>query len=234
MRLGECVRLVDYLVVVGVAVVHISSGIIQVDFFRNTFLLAAEEFAHPALGEILAGVHSGRLRAHIVVVGVPEQAGVHITVVHDVGEVGRLEEREVGVVVESEFTRFPGSILGGDEHDAEGRARTIYGSRCCIFQHRNAFDVVRVQQRRVAFHSVDEDEGASAATDGGRTADVIIGRAARLTVGQRDVEVRDGSHQHLRGVGRRASGEDFGGHLVHCAGKVGAFHAAITHDDHVV
>ena len=232
--LGKGEGLVDDVVVVGVAVVHIASALVQYGFLLDALLLAAQELVHPGLGILLAGIDTGRLGTHIIVIGLVEQAGIDITVIHDVRQVGGLQEGEIAVVVEAEFPAFGLRVLGGDEHDAEGGPGTIDGGRCGILQHGNTLDIIRVQQGRIPLHAVNQDEGAAAAADGRRSADVVFCASAGFTVRQGDVEIRDGAHQHLRGIGRRASREDLRRNLVHRAGEVGPLHAAVTHHHHVV
>ena len=232
MGTGHRERFVDNLVIVRVAVIHITAAFIHIHFVRDTLLLTTEELVQPGLREVLACVYAGRHCSPIVVIRIPEQAGIHITVIHNIGKVTGREERQVLVVTEIELSSLVGSALRSYEHNAESCPGAIDGGRCRIFQHRHALYIVRIQEGGISLHAVDEDKCVSSAAHRGGTADIELRAAAGLTVGKSDVQVRNGTNQHLRGIGRRSSRENFRRHLVNCAGKVGPFHAAITHHHH--
>ena len=138
----------------------------------------------------------------------------------------RLGNREV-VGIRDVYLIF-GGILGRDEHDAVRRTRSVNSRGCSILEDRYRCDVVRIKIGRVAFDTVDEDQGAAALSDGCRSADVIVGSRDWLAVLERYVEVGNSAFEHLGDVGVRPGGEHFAPDLLHGSGKVYLSLRAVT------
>ena len=100
---GENVVLVQDIEVVRVAVVDILSGFIH----------------DGALGD------AGWLRTVVVVPGFVEEAGIDISVIHDIRHGGRLHEREVAVVTDGEMLLVLVRTLCGDEDYAVSRPGSV-------------------------------------------------------------------------------------------------------------
>ena len=235
--MGACGNavLIQHVIVVGIAVVNVFSGFfVHHHFIGNPILFAGPEVVQPDAGEFLRLVDARGLGILEVVPGVVEQAGIDISVVHDIRNGRGLHEGDVPRIGNGETLLVLVRILGGDEHYAVGGPGTVDGGRCRILQHGHAFYVVGVDEGGVSFHAVDEHQRAAAAADGGGAAHVVGGRPARFTVGEGDVQVGDAAHQHLCSAVRGTSFEDFGGHLVHGAGEVLFLHGAVAHHHHFV
>ena len=195
-------------------------------------LMPSLVFLEPGEGELLRLVDTGRKRAFVIgAVGFVEVVRPDITVGDDIGNVlGRLDG-EVGGVSHLGLALL--GFLRGDEHDAVRGTGSVDGRCGGVLQDRDGLDIVRVEHRRVALDTVDEDQGA-AAVDGTGTTDVEVGGASGLTVGQGDVEVGDGAFQHLGDVGGGASFEHFAGDLLDGTGQVDLLGRTVTDHDGLV
>ena len=233
-RVGEDGLFVENVVVICVAVIDIGTIGLDRRLAGIAVQLAETEVVHPAHGERLALVDAGRGCLVVVEVGFVEHPRIDIAVVDDVGDICRLEDGEVAVVSEGKLLLGVLRVFRGDEHHAEGGTGAVNGRRGRILEDGDALDVIGVEQGRIALGAVDEHQGAAAAADGCRTTDVVVRALARLAVFNVDVEVGDGTEEHLGGVGRRTASESLFRHLVDGASKVGFLHGAIGHHHDIV
>ena len=161
-----------------------------------------------------------------------EVAGIFVSIGHKVGNRHRFLHGEVAGIGNGSlvFSR----LFRGDQHDTESTTCPIDGSRGGIFQDRHAGNIVRVQHRGIAFHTVDQDQRTTPLSDRSRTADIITRRAGRLAVGQLNVQVGDRTLQGLCHVGNGTIVKHFAGHLFDSSGKIHFLLRAVTDHDHFV
>ena len=69
--------------------------------------------------------------------------------------------RQIGSVIATlaDFWFALTTILCGNEHDARSSSSTIDGTGSSIFQYRDAFDIIGIEQRQIALHAVNQYEG---------------------------------------------------------------------------
>ena len=230
-RLGEREVLVQDVVVVRArVVVEPASGRADGAVGHQGLVVAGRGplavFLQPGGGELHRLVDRGRVAALVVVPGVIEVLRPDITVGDDVRHRGRGLEGEVRLVIDRRRPLL--RVLGRDEHDAVRGAGTVDGRGRGVLEDGHALDVVRVQEARVAFDTVDQDQRAAALADGGLTADVEGRGGIRTAVGELEVQVRDAALQHLRQVRVRTSVEGVRTHLVHGAGEVRLLLRSVT------
>ena len=233
-RLCDHRILVERVVVVRIAVVNVLTVGIDGRFELVTREFALAEGVEPRTRKVLRVIEARRFVETVVIPCVVEKARIDVPVVHDVGNGRRLLDGNVARVVDRELVRKLSRILGGDEHYAVGCARTVDGSRGSVFEHRNRLDVVRVEHRGVALDTVDQHQSRSARTDRRLAADVVRRRTVGFAVGQRDIEVGNGTLQHLRDISHWTVFQKVRRNLVNSACQVSPLLRAVAHDHHLV
>ena len=129
------------------------------------------------------------------------------------------------------------ALLGGDQQDAVGGARTVNGSRTGILQHRDVLDVrgIELVEAGVVRHQTVDDDQRFVVVHRTDTADVdvelVVGRVAASLL---DDEAGRSALQRLRQVGDGTFGDGFGLDLVHGAHRTAAGGGAVADDDHFV
>src|SRR5690606_15669135 len=122
--------------------------------------------------------------------------------------------------------------FGGNQHHAKRPPCTINCRRCSIFQHADAFDVVRIQEGRVPFDPINKDKGTPPLADGCTTTHIERCRPCRLPIFQRDIQVGHGTLQCLRRIGGRTIFEHFTSHGFDGPCKIYLSLCSITYYDH--
>ena len=150
----------------------------------------------------------------------------------DVGNHRTAVEGDRTVVVDLGGT--PLGALGRDQHHAEGAARTVYGRRRGIFEHRDRLHVLRVDRIHAALHAVDEHQRIAARSDRSLAADVERRRTRRLAVGEGDVQARQLALKRARQIAVRAVSDHPAVDLIHGSDQIAPLHRTVAHDHHFV
>ena len=187
-----------------------------------------------------------RTRLYLVPIGhergeVVRSQPVHIALlVHDHGillsveQVGHLiDVLPAGVTVVGYLRLSLMALLGRDENDTVGGARTVDGGRSSILEHVHALNVGRVEIVKVALHAVDEHERLRAAR-GAYTSYIYFITAARHTRRLRELHARRTALQGGKRIDSAKLGYLVALHLHGSTGdKLFLLHA-IANDHHIV
>ena len=226
--LVQGVVIVRALVVIDPAALRTDTAVgdegLEIAAFRTLAVLV-----QPGHGEFHGLVDGGRVAALVVVPGVIEMLRPGITVGHDIRHRRRGLEGEVGLVADRGGPLL--GVLRRDEDDAVRGAGSVDGRGSGILEDGYAFNVVRVQQARIALDTVDQDQRAAALSDGGAAADVERRGGVRPAVGELEVQVGDTALEHLRQVGVRTAVKGLFADLVHSPGQVGLLLRTVTDHD---
>ena len=229
--------LVEFIIPVGAAIIHISAIGGGRYFRQGRIIMPTFQFGKPGLQigrERESVIHAGRI-GNIVIVSVirlNETLRPCVTVPDIIIALGLGIEGHISGIREGCLSlRW---ILCRDEHDTEGSPGTINGRRGSILQDSNRFNITGIQEIRIAGCAINHNQRASTScSDRGRSTDIVFGTSDGFPVRHINIQARNHSLQST-GKGRhRQILHGFATEALHTTGQIDLFLHTVTHDHHL-
>ena len=195
---------------------------------KVTRLVTTLILLQPSDRELLCLVDTRGIRLVKAIISIVEVLCPYITVRNHVRHVLRRLEVVAGCINHLWLPLL--RTLRGNQDDTEWRTGTINSGSSGILQDGNALNIIRVQHRGITLHPIDQHQSATP-VDRSSTTHVEVGRTSRFTIGQRDVQVRNDTLQHLGSICRRTTLEYITRHLLHSSGQIHLLLRTITYDN---